>query len=106
MSGIVSEHFVHDLIVFLFAVSGGITLSAIIANSYRLVAKRPEGRAGTVVHYAVMALAGPSVLLANATRSYRKEDCSDLAYLIAVAVSGYWAFAIGMVMLTAYAVVK
>lgn len=106
MSGILGERFVHDLIVFLFAVSGGITLSAIIANVYRLVAKRPAGTTGTVVHYAVMVLAGPSVLLTNATRSYRKDDCSDFAYLIAVAVSGYWAFAIGMVMLTAYAVVK
>ncbi len=46
------------------------------------------------------------MLLANATRSYRKEDCSDLAYVIAVAVSGYWAFAIGIGILTAYAVVK
>ena len=106
MSGILGGHFMHDLIVFLFAVSGGITLSAIMANSYRLVAKKPQGKAGLVLHYAVMVVAGPSVLLENATRSYRKDDCSDFAYLIAVAVSGYWAFAIGVLLLTLYAVVR
>ena len=106
MSGFLGDHFMHDLIVFLFAVSGGITLSAIIANIYRLAAKKPQSKAATFLHYAVMTVAGPSVLLANATRSYRKADCSDLAYVIAVAVSGYWAFGIGVGLLTAYAVVK
>lgn len=106
MSGILAGHFMHDLIVFLFAVSAGTTLSGIMANSYRLLAKKPQGKAGMVLHYAVMTLAGPSVLLANATNSYRKNDCTDLAYLVAVAVSGYWAFVLGMLVLTAYTVVR
>src|SRR5215469_17981844 len=106
MGEILGDRFLHDLIVFLFAVSGGITLSAIIANIYRLMARKPQSKAETILHYAVMAVAGPIVLLENATRSYRKEGCSDLAYVIAVAVSGYWAFAIGMGILTAYTVVK
>jgi hypothetical protein len=106
MSGFLGEHFSHDLVIFLFAVAGGITLSGIIANLYRLAAKKPQSRAGTVLHYAVMAFAGPTVLLGNATRSFRKEGCSNLAYLIAVAIASYWAFVLGMGILEAYAVIK
>jgi hypothetical protein len=89
-------HFLRDVIVFLFAVAGGLTLSGIIANLYRLAAKKPQTASGSFVHYAVMAFAGPSVMIVNATRSYRKRDCSDFAYLIAVAVAGYWSFLLGM----------
>lgn len=106
MTGFLGQNFTHDLIVFLFAVSGGVTFSAIIANSYRLLAKKPQTSAATIVHYAVMAFAGPSVLLENATRSYRNAGCSDMAYMIAVAVAGYWSFLLGMGILTAYAVMK
>jgi hypothetical protein len=106
MSGLLGQHFPHDLIVFLFAVSGGVTFSAIIANAYRLLSKKPQAGAGTAFHYAVMAFAGPSMLLENATRSYRKAGCSDMAYVMAVAVAGCWAFVLGMGLLTAYTVVK
>lgn len=106
MSGFLGEHFSRDLIVFLFAVAGGITFSGIIANLYRLAARKPQSTAGTVLHYAVMAFAGPTVLLGNATRSFRKEGCSNLAYVIAVAVASYWAFVLGMGILEAYAVIK
>lgn len=106
MSGLLGEHFTRDLIVFLFAVGGGITFSGIIASLYRLAAKKPQSKAGTVIHYAVMAFAGPTVLLGNATRSFRKENCSNLAYAIAVAVASYWAFVLGMGILTVYGVIK
>ena len=43
-----------------------------------------------------MALAGPSVLFDNATRSFRSKDCSHTAYGFAVAIAGYWAFALGL----------
>ncbi|MGH6829147.1 MAG: DUF6949 family protein [Rhizomicrobium sp.] len=93
---ILGAHFLREMVVFLFAVTGGLTLSAISANTYRLAATRPRQRAGRLVHYAVMAVAGPSVLFENATRDYRKEACSDFAYLIAVVVVGYWSFLLGM----------
>ena len=106
MSGLFNEHLSRDLIVFLFAVSGGITLSGIIASLYRLAAKKPQSKAGTALHYAVMAFAGPTVLLGNATRSYRKEGCSNIAYVMAVALASYWAFVLGMGILTVYGVIK
>ncbi len=106
MIGFVGEHFSRDLVVFLFAVGGGITFSGIIASVYRLAAGKPQSKAATVLHYAVMAFAGPSVLLENATRSYRKDGCSNLAYAIAVAVASYWGFVLGMGLLSAYNVVR
>jgi hypothetical protein len=83
----------------LFAIAGGLTLSGIVANAYRLVAKKPKNAAATWIHYAVMALAGPSVLFENATRSFRKKDCSRFAYGFAVALAAYWAFMIGLVVI-------
>jgi hypothetical protein len=107
MSGLLGTHFSRDLLVFLFAVGGGVTLSGIIANLYRLVAaKKPEGRTGIAVYYVVMAFAGPSVLLGNATRSYRKDACSNVAYMAAVAIASYWAFLLGMGILSAYGAIK
>lgn len=105
--GLLGMHFSRDLLVFLFAVAGGVTLSGITANLYRLVAaKKPEGKAGTVAYYAVMAFAGPSVILENATRSYRKDACSNMAYMFAVAIASYWAFVLGMGILTVYGVTR
>ena len=89
-------HFLRDLTVFMFALTGGLTLSGIIANIYRLLARKPASRSETVLYYAVMAFAGASVLLENATRSYRKKDCSAPAYGFAIALVGYWCFILGI----------
>ena len=89
-------HFLRDMTVLMFALAGGLTLSAIIANIYRMAARKPKSRVETVLYYAVMAFAGASVLLENATRSYRKKDCSAPAYGFAVALVGYWCFILGI----------
>lgn len=94
------DHFVRDLTVMLFALTGGLTLSGIIANMYRLFAGKPRSRGATLLYYAVMVFAGASVLLENATRSYRKKDCSAPAYGFAVAIVGYWCFILGLGVLT------
>lgn len=96
MMEFLGHNFLRDITVLFFAVSGGLTLSGIIANLYCLLAGKPRSRSGTVVYYAVMVLAGASVLFENATRSYRKKDCSALAYGFAVAIVGYWCFILGM----------
>ena len=89
-------YFLRDITVLFFAVAGGLTVSGICASIYRIVARKPKSRGDTVLYYAVMVLAGPSVLLENATRSYRKKDCSAPAYGFAVAIAGYWCFILGM----------
>jgi hypothetical protein len=83
----------------LFAMAGGLTLSGIAANCYRIVARKPVSRAQTLVYLAVMSVAGPSVLFNNATRSFRGKACSTAAYVFAVAVAGYWSFALGLMLL-------
>ena len=88
-----------DIVILLFALSGGLTLSGIAANAYRLLAHKPAGPGGKVVYYAVMAVAGPSVLVDNATKSFRARDCSVSAYAFALILAAYWSFAIGLVIL-------
>ena len=92
--------FLRDLTVLFFALAAGLTLSGITANIYRLLARKPEGRGATILYYGVMVFAGASVLLENATRSYRKKDCSAVAYGFAAALVGYWCFILGLLVLT------
>lgn len=89
----------HTLILAFFLLAGGLTLSGIVANAYRLVANKPEGLFATCAYYGVMLLAGPSVLFENSTRSFRKKECSRIAYSFAVSLAAYWAFMLGLAML-------
>lgn len=89
-------HFLRDLTVLMFALTGGLTLSGITANIYRMLARKPRNRGETILYYAVMTLAGPSVLLENATRSYRKKESSAPAFGFAMAIVGYWCFILGV----------
>ena len=83
----------------LFSPAAGLTLSGITANVYRLLAhKKPETRAATYTYYGVMLLAGPSVLLDNSTRSFRKKECSRTAYGFAVGLAAYWSFMLGAIL--------
>jgi hypothetical protein len=91
-----------NLILLLFATAGGLTASGIVANIYRIVARKPQTRAETAVYYTIMSVAGPSVLIENATRSFRTKACSRLAYGFAVAITGYWSFMLGLVILVVY----
>ena len=86
----------------LFAVAGGLTLSGIAANFYRILARKPISRAETMVYFAVMTVAGPSVLFNNATRSFCGNACSTAAYVFAITIAGYWSFALGLVILSFY----
>jgi hypothetical protein len=88
-----------DLIVIFFSVAAGFTASGIVASLYRLVANKPESRVGKTVYLAVMVVAGPSVLVANAAKSLRAKGCSRYAFWLAAAVAGYWSFAIGLFVL-------
>lgn len=85
----------------LFALAGGLTLSGIVANFYRLVASKPQTRLATWTYYGVMLLAGPSVLFENSTRSFRRKECSRSAYAFAVGLAGYWSFMLGLALINA-----
>ena len=88
-----------DILLIAFATLAGFTLSGILANFYRLVASKPETSAGRLGHAAVMIVAGPNVLFENAASSFRKQDCSSFAFWLAAAISAYWSFALGLLMI-------
>jgi hypothetical protein len=90
----------HNFLVFLFAIAAGVTASGLTASIYRLTAGEPETRLATAIHYAVMIIAGPVVLIANSTRSFRQKECSRAAYALALVFSGYWSFAMGLLILS------
>jgi uncharacterized protein DUF6949 len=92
----------HDFIVFMFSIAAGATASGLIASIYRLVASEPESRLGTILHYAVMVIAGPVVLVTNSTKSYRDKQCSKAAYAMAIALSAYWSFVTGVILLSVW----
>ena len=94
------SHLLRELTVLLFAVTAGLTLSGIIANIYRIFARKPRGRGETILYYGVMVLAGASVLLENATRTYRKKNCSAHADGFSIALVGYWSFVMGLFVLS------
>ena len=89
-----------DLALLLFALAGGLTASGIAANLYRILARKPVSQPEKILYFTVMAVAGPSVLFNNATRSFRAKACSGAAYIFAIIVAGYWSFALGLAILS------
>ena len=88
-----------SLLLVLFAVAAGLTLSGIVANLYRLIATKPKHGGDSWIYYAVMVLAGPSVLFDNATRSFRKKECGRIAWAFALCLATYWAMVLGAILL-------
>ncbi|HEX2590085.1 MAG TPA: hypothetical protein VHL34_01235 [Rhizomicrobium sp.] len=91
--------FLRDLLVVMFAVTAGFTASGLVANTYRLLARKPETNAEKTAYIAVMVLAGPNVLFENAATSVRAKSCSRVAFFLAAAVTSYWSFVIGLFIL-------
>lgn len=90
----------HEFIVFLFSIAAGMTVSGLFASAYRMVAHEPQTKLALVLHYTVMVVAGPAMLAGNSTQSFRDKQCSRIAYALALAFSGYWAFAMGVLILS------
>ena len=87
----------HDLMVVLFATTAGFTASGIIANIYRLIVKtKAEKPVAKLSYWAVMVVAGPTVLFDNAARSFKTKACTAMAFWLATAIAGYWSFALGL----------
>ena len=84
----------HNLLVFLFAMTGGFAVSGIVANVYRLLTSKTQSN--KTAYYIVMVVAGPSVLFDNAARSWLNKNCTALAFWLAAAISAYWSFIIGL----------
>jgi predicted permease len=87
---------VQEALVTLFVTTIGLTTSGIVANVYRLLAGKEKALAGKAVYFAVMVVAGPSVLFDKAARSRHMKECSTVAFALAAAVAFYWSLAIGL----------
>jgi hypothetical protein len=85
-----------DIALVAFCTLAGFTASGILANLYRLIARKPETMAGRVGYVAVMIVAGPNVLFENAATSFRAKACSSFAFWLAASISAYWSFGLGM----------
>jgi hypothetical protein len=88
-----------NFLLLMFSLAGGLTLSGIVANLYRLLTKKTKDDQQSWAYYGVMILAGPTVLLDNATRSFRKKECTRTAYGFALGLATYWAFMLGAILL-------
>ena len=99
LSSRVGIHLYKDILLVGFATLAGFTASGIFANLYRLLADKPETTGGRIGYIAVMVVAGPNVLFANAATSFRAKSCSGFAFWLAAAISAYWSFALGLFMI-------
>lgn len=88
-----------SFLIVMYSITAGLTLSGIIANLYRLLANEPKNAAQNVVYYAVMVFGGPSVLFDNATRSFRKKECSGFGLTVALGLATWWAMILGAILL-------
>ena len=92
-----------DLVVVMFAMAAGFTLSGIAANLYRLV----TGQNGNQEpHLLVMVVAGPNVLLQGAAKSMRAQSLSRPLFWLTSAVAGYWSFVLGLFILNLVVALK
>jgi len=90
----------HDLMVFLFVIASGLTVSGIVANAYRLAIKPTPETNKMAAHWLIMMIAGPTVWIERATQSFRAKKFAGSAYTLAVSGCLYWAFIIGLFMLS------
>ena len=96
----------HSFLLLLFSLAGGLTVSGIVANIYRMVASKPQTPAATAAYYGIMVFAGPSVLFENSTRSFKQKECTPIAYGFALMLVGYWAFLLGLAVISLDYLVK
>ena len=89
----------HGFTLMLFALAGGQTLSGIVANAYRLLARRQDGQPAAWVCYSILLFAGPCVLFENSTRSFRHKECSAAAYSFALGAAACWSGLLGLAMI-------
>jgi len=85
----------HGLLVFLFAISSGLTVSGIVANIYWLAVKPKDGEQG-IAHWLVMAVAGPTVWIDRVTRRAISQKSTWTVCALMISGCLYWAFVIGL----------
>jgi hypothetical protein len=88
----------HETAVFLYSITTGFACSGIVANLYHLLNGKKD-RLGRSVYLATMVVAGPSELFERSAKARHEKNCSWIAFLLAVAVAGYWSFVLGLLII-------
>jgi hypothetical protein len=85
----------HNTFILFFIVAGGLTLSGLVVTTYRLFATMTTEE-NPMVYYPVIAFAGPSVLMENATKSLRTKQGNLADCVIAGFFSVFWSLILGL----------
>lgn len=88
----------HQFILMLFAFAGGLTLSGLVVNSYRVVATASTEE-NPFFYYPVIAFAGASILMENVLRSRKSEQVG--VSVVAAMCSFFWSSMLGLLLLCA-----
>jgi hypothetical protein len=88
----------HNVILILFAFAGGLTLSGLVVNCYRVVATA-SSEENPLLYYPVIAFAGASILMENVVRSRKSEQVG--VSVVASMCSFFWSSMLGMLLLSA-----
>jgi hypothetical protein len=89
----------HALWLMLFSIAAGFTVSAIVANIYRICAGKVESSGARAVRVAVLVFAGPSVLFESAIRGLLAKTWHPVSFSLVTAGVLYWSFALGLLVL-------
>ena len=85
-----------ELALVLFAITAGFTFSGIAANLYKLSGAKANTSRGKTVRFAVMTVAGPSVIFESAMRGLLAKRWTRGAFWLAAVGAAYWSLALGL----------
>ena len=88
------------LLLIFFAITAGFTVSAIVANLYRLSGAKAEDSSGQTIRLVVMVVAGPSVIFENAMRGLLARQWPLTAFLLVALGVLYWSLVLGLLVLS------
>jgi hypothetical protein len=89
----------YELVLVLFAITAGFTFSGIAANLYRLSGVKAKSSAGRTLRFAVMTIAGPSVIFENAVRGRMAKTWAPGLFGLALVGVAYWSLGLGLFVL-------
>jgi len=88
-----------ELLLAVYTIAVGFTVSAIVANLYRISGAKTETSRGQVLRLVVMAVAGPSVFFESAVRRFIAKEWTAAFFWLATSGLAYWSLAIGLLVL-------
>ena len=87
------------LLLIFFSMTAGFTISAIVANLYRLSGAKADDSSGRTIRLMVMVVAGPSVIFENAIRGLLAKQWPVMAFVLVALGVAYWSLVLGLIVL-------